>query len=154
MTVHATSVAPMMERVLDADRARRRRVAARVGVAHAHPRSRLLRHGLCRDRQVAHRSLVDGARPDLDDGSARGLGGRLYFETVRRYLITNALRLGFEVVDMQPIFASDYAAHHSSFAFPTDGHWNGYAHALSAAAIESTGVFRRFERLTVSGRDK
>jgi len=35
MTAHATGVAPMMERVLDADRARRRRMAARGGIAAA-----------------------------------------------------------------------------------------------------------------------
>ncbi len=45
---------------------------------------------------------------------------------------------GLQVLDLAPVFVSDYAHHHAPLDFgAVDVHWNGYAHALAAEALVS-----------------
>ena len=54
---------------------------------------------------------------------------------LRRRSIGTARHRGYEVVDMNPIFAEAYARDGKRFEPDDDGHWNGYAHGLAALAV-------------------
>jgi hypothetical protein len=58
-----------------------------------------------------------------------------YFEKMRDYTIIKARENGVRLVDMRPIFLDDYKENQIKFDFPTDGHWNEYAHKLVAEAL-------------------
>jgi hypothetical protein len=47
----------------------------------------------------------------------------------------NAEKLGFEIVDMQPVFLKHYRKYGQRFEFPNDGHWNSLGHELFTDAI-------------------
>ncbi|MGE4504940.1 MAG: hypothetical protein AB7D51_06285 [Desulfovibrionaceae bacterium] len=80
--------------------------------------------------------VVDGLRPSLYDGP--GKDSESYFGRMRAYLMDRARANGIRVVDMQRVFAEDYARRVERFEFSEDGHWNGLAHGLAArAALES-----------------
>jgi len=56
-------------------------------------------------------------------------------------LMSETWRHGYEVVDMDPFFAEAYRRDGRRFEFPRDGHWNGYAHGIVAAAIGRSRLF-------------
>jgi hypothetical protein len=72
-------------------------------------------------------------KPELE----RSLWGRM-----RVYMSEQAAMRGFAVIDMQPVFERAFAKDHKRFEFPTDSHWNGYAHGLLADAVASTSLYR------------
>lgn len=54
----------------------------------------------------------------------------------RDFLMSEATRRGFQVLDMSPIFAADYRGHRTYFDFyPLDRHLNAYGNALVAQHI-------------------
>lgn len=61
---------------------------------------------------------------------------------MRVHMREQATQRGFTVIDMQPVFESAFAKDHKRFEFPTDSHWNGYAHGLLADAIVSVASYR------------
>lgn len=42
---------------------------------------------------------------------------------------------GIPFLDLQPVFAADWAARHTPFEFASDNHWNEYGHEVAARAI-------------------
>ena len=79
--------------------------------------------------------VVDGVRYPTDyDLSA-------YFVQMRRYFLERAESLGYGTIDMERHFVREHQANGTRFEFPTDGHWNGSAHALAAQAIAETDLF-------------
>jgi hypothetical protein len=58
-----------------------------------------------------------------------------YFQKMREYTIRGAEVNGVALIDMKPIFESDYKANGVKFEFSTDGHWNERAHKLVAEAL-------------------
>jgi hypothetical protein len=50
-------------------------------------------------------------------------------------LISDAKALGFRVIDLEPLFLAAFAANGKMFEYPTDPHWNAYAHGVVAAAV-------------------
>lgn len=85
--------------------------------------------------------VVDGKRQTLyaEREPARSDGS--YFEILRRYLMDRARRLGYDVVDMGPLFAEAYKRDGRRFEFSRDAHWNGYAHGIVAAAVARSRLF-------------
>ncbi len=69
-----------------------------------------------------------------------------YFDHMRNYLMTTAQKSGYTVVDLDGPFEKAFAKDHKRFEFPTDGHWNGYAHGLAADAMADTPLFKRLAR--------
>ncbi len=84
--------------------------------------------GLPPDRVVF---VVDGRVYD-DPGNAHA---ESYFWLMRRYFIGRARGLGFDVIDMQPIFTASYKADGERFESDRDGHWNEHGHAVVGAAL-------------------
>ena len=81
--------------------------------------------------------VVDGIRYPSNDPIVLGS----YFVQMRTYFMTAARAAGFEVVDMDQHFFARFQAEGKRFEFPTDGHWNGVAHAIAADALAATRVF-------------
>ena len=86
--------------------------------------------------------VLDGVRPDLYDRAARDAATASYWGVMRQHLAERALRFGYQVVDMEPIFRSRFDVDGRRFEFETDAHWNGYAHGLVAEAVAGSTVFR------------
>ena len=84
--------------------------------------------------------LVDGVRRYAGDGTLGNAPGS-YFSQMRAYLIKQAAKRGFGVVDMHPIFAMRHAADRSRFEYADDAHWNSLAHELAAEAIVKTRLY-------------
>jgi hypothetical protein len=77
-------------------------------------------------------------RPELYDTAALAAARGTYFGRMRTKLIHDATELGFQVIDMEPVFRKAYALDHLAFEFRNDGHWNSYGHAVVAAAVRET----------------
>jgi hypothetical protein len=54
------------------------------------------------------------------------------------HLRKEALRFGFQTVDLAPVFRHDYLIHRQRFEFPTDGHWNTRGHSVAADALAAS----------------
>ena len=75
--------------------------------------------------------ILDADRNDIYSG----LHSASYFSDMRNYLIGVASKFGVAVIDMEPIFRSDFSQHKLRFNFPTDAHWNEHTHRLAAEAF-------------------
>jgi hypothetical protein len=67
-----------------------------------------------------------------------------YFGEMRAFFIAEARKLGFEVLDLDQKFFAHHNGLPMQFSFPTDGHWNGFAHGIVAGAIAETTVFKQW----------
>lgn len=76
--------------------------------------------------------MIDGQRYDIYSGTR---GNEEFFGVMRSYMLKQASVLSYPVVDMQDVFAKDYARHQKKFEFEQDGHWNAYAHGLAGQAL-------------------
>ena len=86
--------------------------------------------------------IVDGMRPDLYANDGMTIARGSYFDLMRHYFMERATALGYQIIDMQPVFQSHYRQHKQRFEFPTDAHWNELGHKLVADAIEQSATFR------------
>jgi SGNH hydrolase-like domain, acetyltransferase AlgX len=79
--------------------------------------------------------VLDAIRPQIYDDNALAAARTSYFGRMRAKLMSEAAARGFIVVDLEGPMRADYAARRQGFEFPTDMHWNAYAHAIAAAAV-------------------
>lgn len=87
--------------------------------------------------------VVDGIRPELYDERALSAVSDAYFAVMRAHIMERARAGGFEVIDMQPLFLSDYARQGRRFEFPDDNHWNAAGHEVFAGAVQQSKVYRQ-----------
>ena len=80
--------------------------------------------------------VVDGVRDALYSGD-QSLITDSFFGAMRRALLERARALGFQVLDLQPVFAREYADQGRPFDFSTNGHWTGYGHGVVARSVLS-----------------
>lgn len=85
--------------------------------------------------------VVDGPRGRIYRNLPRA-SGKDYATQMLSYFIATARAQGFEVIDMYEVFEADFAVHHRSFQFPTDGHWNSYAHGIAARSVTNSTTLR------------
>ncbi|WP_022663479.1 hypothetical protein [Paucidesulfovibrio longus] len=83
--------------------------------------------------------VVDGVRPRLYDPAYAPQTDDSYFAQMRREFMVKARRLGFGVIDMQPLFRAEHALTGGRFEFAQDAHWNGAGHELAARAVRQSG---------------
>ncbi len=93
-------------------------------------------------RQDTHTPILfvmDGVRErvHLDAGGSElyPFPERLASYTLNQLAQTEATRNHFDLIDLTPVFLEDWLAHRQPFDFPTDYHWNAYAHDLVAATL-------------------
>jgi hypothetical protein len=84
--------------------------------------------------------ILDGHRHSLYDATRGQDAG---FEHLRRYVAQRARPMGYEVIDMHPVFERDFKTYGQRFDFTHDAHWNARAHALAAREAAMTGTIRR-----------
>ncbi len=84
---------------------------------------------------------VDGIREAVYRPADKADLERSLWGRMRTHMADQAARRGFVVIDMQPIFEQAFARDSERFEFPTDSHWNGYAHGLLAEAVASKMPF-------------
>ncbi|BBZ97147.1 hypothetical protein BRDID11004_19390 [Bradyrhizobium diazoefficiens] len=84
---------------------------------------------------------MDGFR--YPDAANAGKGS--YFDIMRTVFRKTAETLGYEVIDMDPLFFTDFQLHGVRFEYPRDAHWNPTAHALVAKAILSSRLIGRLQ---------
>ena len=82
---------------------------------------------------------VDGFRYPPIIEAARGS----YFDIMRKAFLAKAKDLGYEAIDLDPIFAARNASTGERFEFPDDGHWSGNGHAIAAEEAATSGVIAR-----------
>ncbi|MGE0094020.1 MAG: hypothetical protein AB7M05_11560 [Alphaproteobacteria bacterium] len=88
--------------------------------------------------------VFDGMRPDIYDSALLPDAQRGTWGVMRAYVMEQARVRGIEAVDLQPVFAENYARERRRFEFPHDGHWNDLGHELAAQAIERTSMYKHF----------
>lgn len=86
--------------------------------------------------------VIDGMRPHLYSAEDMLKTNGSYFDLMRNYFIESAMSLGYEVIDMQPVFRSFYQNHGERFEFPINAHWNALGHKLVADEIENSTTYR------------
>lgn len=86
--------------------------------------------------------VVDGMRPHLYTNDGMKLANGSHFDLMRNYFKQRATALGYQVIDMQSVFAMHYRRHKKRFEFPNDDHWNDLGHQLVADVIEKSATFR------------
>lgn len=86
--------------------------------------------------------VVDGIRPHLYDTEKLATAQGSYFQIMRDYFIGQARRLGYECIDLQPLFVQRHEATGEHYEFPDDGHWNSLGHAMAAQAAEDSRTFK------------
>jgi hypothetical protein len=82
---------------------------------------------------------IDGMRYPEAVEAARGS----YFEVMRRAFKSNAEALGYEVIDLDPLFFARYVTRGERFEHPRDGHWNATGHAVAAEAVMASKLIRQ-----------
>ncbi len=87
---------------------------------------------------------VDGIRSSVYDSSNLLESQGSYFDVMRKELLAQAKDLGFEIIDLQPIFNENYNTYKIKFEFSTDGHWNEWGHKVFAEAILASENYKGF----------
>ena len=64
-----------------------------------------------------------------------GIPKSLFFENQRNYLIDEAKKLGFSVIDLDPIFRKHFNKNKNRFDYEFDNHWNELGHQLLSSNI-------------------
>jgi hypothetical protein len=88
--------------------------------------------------------VIDGIRYPTEDPAV----ATSYFVRMRNFFIAEARRLGYEAIDMDPIFFATFRRMHERYDYPNDGHWNGLAHGLAANAVAGSALFSYWQRST------
>ena len=86
--------------------------------------------------------VIDGLRPALYSAQSIENTKNSFAAEMMRYFEDQATILGYEVIDMQPVFIRKNRLDNSRFEFETDGHWNEMGHSLVANEIEKSSVFK------------
>ena len=64
-----------------------------------------------------------------------GIPKSLFFDNQRNYLIIEARKLGFSVIDLDPIFRNHFKKNKKRFDYEFDNHWNELGHQLLSSNI-------------------
>jgi len=96
--------------------------------------------------------LIDGMRPDIYDEEKLTQAQGSYFDLMRTYFIDTGRRMGYEVIDMQPIFQRSYNSDGRRMEFPTDAHWNELGHEIAAAAVMQSRTLGKFLQAYEEGK--
>ena len=79
--------------------------------------------------------VVDGIRPELYDDERLAEARGSFEAVIRRYLLADAGRKGYETIDLEPRFIAHYREHRQRFEWPQDGHWNALGHERCFEAV-------------------
>ena len=78
--------------------------------------------------------------------AAAATAGGTYFDLMRRAFQAKAETLGYEVIDLDPLFFARHERTGERFEYPRDGHWNPSGHEVAFEAVMSSRLLMQFER--------
>ena len=87
--------------------------------------------------------VLDGMRPHMYDPAELAFAETSTWADLRALVLDRAEARGIEVVDLHPLFVSQYESSGRRFESRWDNHWNGAGHAIAARATASTHTIRR-----------
>lgn len=87
--------------------------------------------------------MVDGMRPHLYEVDDLQLARGSFVDGMRMYFMKKASAMGYEIIDMQPVFINHFKEYGKRFEYPSDGHWNSLGHEQSFDAIVRSGFLSR-----------
>jgi hypothetical protein len=87
---------------------------------------------------------VDGLRQSIYNPQIRIEAKASYFGVMREYFMNKAIDLGYEVLDLDPVFVGDYKSNKVRFEEDYDGHWNSYAHGIVSEEVTNTKLWQIF----------
>lgn len=91
--------------------------------------------------------VLDGLRPELYDPSRIEQSATTFPAVVANYIRETGNRLGYEVIDLQPLFMEEHQKNGKRFEFPFNNHWNAHGHDVMSKAVLSSQTFaRNFQR--------
>lgn len=85
--------------------------------------------------------VLDAPRPEIYVPDDLKAVQDSYFEIMRRYLMGQASAAGYQVIDLEMVFQSDYQRRGLRFEYADDYHWNPIAHEVVSGAIRQSAVF-------------
>ncbi len=80
--------------------------------------------------------VMDGVRSLIENGSPIALDYSRGALRLNKMVRKEAAEQGIPFLDLHPVFLADYGLNATPFAFSQNGHWNEYAHALVADALD------------------
>ena len=92
--------------------------------------------------------VVDGLRYPDTAAAAKGS----YFELMRSTFLQKARSLGYDSIDLDPLFFEHHRRIGERFDFPRDGHWNSIGHSVAFNAVAASPFMARFPHAAGSGR--
>ena len=66
-----------------------------------------------------------------------------YFDLMRRAFRTKVEALGYEIIDLDPLFFARHRRTGERFEYPRDGHWNPAGHKVAFEAVMASGLMKR-----------
>ena len=75
--------------------------------------------------------IIDADRQDVYNFTT----SKSYFNDMREFMKKQANDKNVNYIDMDQVFRDNYKIFNKKFEFPTDGHWNEYAHKLVAEEL-------------------
>jgi hypothetical protein len=90
--------------------------------------------------------VIEGFR--YPDAAAARAGS--YNDRMRRALLERAVTLGYDAIDLDPIFIERHRRTGERFEFPRDGHWSAVGHGVAFDAVMAS----RFMQRVLSGPDR
>ena len=94
--------------------------------------------------------VVDAVRPYRYTASWEHRWDGSYHDVMRRYFMDEARADGYEVIDMQPVFADHYRVHRQPFNWLRDMHWNALGHGLCAEQVARSRMLQRLQTGTAA----
>ena len=86
--------------------------------------------------------VVDGVRQRIYGRISREQASKSYFGIMREALIDRAKNKGYQVLDLDTVFTSEFAKTQRKFEFENDFHWSGYGHKIVYEAISNSNWLR------------
>jgi hypothetical protein len=83
--------------------------------------------------------VVDGFR--YPEAAAAHAGG--YYDSMRQALLEKAASLGYDAIDLDPVFFERHRRTGERFEFPRDDHWSATGHGVVFEAVMASRFIKR-----------
>jgi len=67
----------------------------------------------------------------------------VFFDRMRRVLLEKATSLGYDAIDLDPIFFDRHSRTDERFEFARDGHWSAIGHGAAFHAVMASRFMQR-----------
>ena len=90
---------------------------------------------------------VDGLRHEIYNSTDDSIESKnSYFSKMRQHFLTRAEYLGYNYIDLHPLFKGHYQEYGDKFEFSDDGHWNKLGHKVVSDAIKKSSFWKEVSK--------